>query len=503
MRIHASLVQTLNLSEAAEHIVTRRLDHFPALIIDRCLQTDTKLLAKYISSSYVAGTPVPAEILTMPRKGFGPRPVVITSAPARILYHALVSAIQHALPAPSRAPGNWDRHKRFGLGGDYEYVVELDIASCYEYIDHRLLKDELLLRSMNLEVSEAIDVYLGDLLGQSRGIPQMQSASDLLADTYLSLLDRKLARSGYMSSRYADDIRVAAPDWETANSVIEQVAEMARQLGLILSSEKTAVFKASTLIDQDQEDANFFDKYFYQARDALTQLIVVGAGPYGEDEEVVEIAPEDKAAAQEAAWLIFHEWWDLVKKQGTDARPSGPQLRFLSSGLIALYDYKERIPDALLKDLVFHYPARLEQVSRYIVARGITAPSEDSLHSIYTLANMGRQSAWSKLWLLHAIESVPRENPSVSGAHLLQWVLDQLADRHETVRAQAAWLCSTIKQLTSAQLSEIYLHASPISHAALAAATARQENLPKQVVSAIIGDSPLNEAAGKWATAES
>ena len=97
--------------------------------------------------NFEAGHTIPSETLTMPRKWFGPRPVTIFPVTANAMYAALVGELRTDLPPESRSSENWLGHQSFGgtqSENDADYLVEFDIASCYEYIDHATLQAELL-----------------------------------------------------------------------------------------------------------------------------------------------------------------------------------------------------------------------------------------------------------------------------------------------------------------------------------------------------------------------
>ena len=96
------------------------------------------------------------------------------------------------------------------------------------------------------------------------------------------------------------------------------------------------VYKQSTLVDQDREDADFFNEHFATAKASLTEIIFVG-GRY-EDGEAIEIEPEDKEAAQVAARDILYEWHAAVKGSDGETVPLGPLVRFINPGLTTLYD---------------------------------------------------------------------------------------------------------------------------------------------------------------------
>jgi RNA-directed DNA polymerase len=262
-----------------------------------------------------------------------------------------------------------------------------------------------------------------------------------------------------LSSRYVDDIRVIAKSWESANSIIEEVAENIRELGLTLSPEKTLVYKQSTLVDQDREDANFFNDHFASVKASLTQIIFVGG--LHEDGTEIEIEPEDKEAAQIAARRILFEWQAAAKASDSDAAPLAPLVRFINRGLATLHDAPERLPDELLSDIVFEYPSKTDHVVRYLISRRWEPLWSEHMESVNALASMGRQSPWSKLWLLSAIEEldpVSVERPQ----ELTEWLTRQLSDQHEVVRAEAAWRHSRFSK------------------------------------NGICNDSPLNKEAAKW-----
>jgi RNA-directed DNA polymerase len=348
---------------------------------------------------------------------------------------------------------------------------------------------------MNLDVCTALTAYLGELLNGTRGLPQMLTASDRLADTYLSILDRKLARDGYSLYRYVDDIRLVAQSWEHANLAIEQAAEYARELGLILSSRKTYIYKQQTLIDQQEQDAALFNSHVDAARESLTKIWFVGSY---EEAEPVEVEPADQEAALAATREILMEWWEEAKIRGPQTEASSPVQRFINRGLLALREDAERLPPQMLADIVFHDPRKIENVIKYLVARAEIDPAERDLRCVALLTAMGRQSAWAKLWILHAIEYLTRTHFRDQG-RVGTWVRNQLDDRHEIVRAQAAWLFSIHHRLTSEKLAELYKRASPITQPALAAAAVRQGDIPGPMLSAITADSILNREASKWA----
>jgi RNA-directed DNA polymerase len=498
MPLSSGFLQRLDLSTAAASVVKTPLDHFPPLIGERCLAAAPDVLASYTHSVFSDDHHVVSEILTMPRRGFGPRPVQVLEPCARVLLTALVEHLGPFLQEPSRARGAWEEHRQYGLNGSEEYIVETDIASFYEYIEHDLLRKEVLLRSLDAQAAEALDSLLLNICGRARGLPQMLSISDVLADTYLSVLDRRLTRNGWKFHRYADDIRIAVEDWEAANTVIELVAEHVRTLGLILSSNKTRIYRRRTLVEYQEKEERFLRAHFEAARSALTRIVWVMNGPYAQ-QEVDE--PESATAIRQASWDILAQWHEATNADDPAEEVPTEIRGFLNTALAAVASHDDRLPNALIQNLVFHEPPKIEQVCKYIVRRCVTYPREKHWGTIRSLMGMGRQSPWAKLWILATIENLPSKT-GASVTAVLDWVRDQLKDRHELVRAQAAWVLACRRLLTPLEVQHLYTDASPLSQPAITAAAYKQGDVPQPILTALRQDGRLNREAAGWGSTQ-
>lgn len=492
MRVAGKLLDRLGLLKHATDTINDQFDRFPSLVMDRCLADSADLLVEHTVSMFQSDQPLVSEILTMPRRGFGPRPVIVTSPSVRTMYRSFVYQMAEDLPSDTRSGERWKAHSAFGRpmvpGGQPEYLVNLDIASCYEYVEHKHLLDELILRTSDVPVSEAIVQLLGEVTTRSRGLPQLSQASDILADAYLEIIERELLRAGYSVSRIADDFKICAGDWGTANAAIEDTAEFARNLGLVLSTEKTNIRKAQTLLQQEAEENDFFDFHFAIARDSLSTTNFL-LGDYG-DVETNDVAPEIEEVIAEALRVIFQEWFAR--------RDEDPPLhvRYLSQALSGLARSGDRIPDKWLEEIVFRHPIRLENVCKYIFAR--RSETLESWLSMDVLTSMRRQSPWAKIWLLHVADCIQSETSCTESA-VRDWARRQLGDKHELVRSEAAWFLSRFSDLDADSLGRLYSSASSLTRPALAAACGRSP-LPTAsgVVKALMQESKLARSAYKW-----
>ena len=132
------------------------------------------------------------------------------------------------------------------------HVVIADISAFYENVAIPLLLSDL--RTIDAPIL-AVD-QLGGCLNrwaqvEGRGIPQGQSASDILAKVYLNSIDLALRAAGYRHLRYVDDIRVFCQTEIEAKRLIIDLSRLLRKRGLTLQAVKSKIFTA------DQARAKF------------------------------------------------------------------------------------------------------------------------------------------------------------------------------------------------------------------------------------------------------
>lgn len=494
----SSRIDTFSIAKDLDSVKLKRT---PTLIIDECLKGCAKEVSATADMILTGEVTLPHETLSMPKKRFEPRPVTVASTAARVAYTALVNSIGDSLGPKSREDGNWLKYSSFTARNESDYFVGFDIASFYEYVDHEILSQQILARTLDSESVRRLEHLLKSLTKGKRGLPQLSPASDHLSDSYISALERRLVRHGYSVVRFADDFTAACPSWESANVIIERAAEYARDLGLVLSSEKTSIKKRATIIANDESAARFINDYFEAAKSELLAQVFLW-GDYRETTEEPD-EPDTREAMNMTMWSLIHDWYKLV----TGAEPEdsfhieGHYRNFLRNALGWLREHEKRIPEPILQEVVFKHPLFLDSVCGYVAARAETHGLwEDPWETLNNLSAMGRQSPWAKLWLLdtiaqtHTLKEISRNYSPV-----MAWVDNQVSDRHEVVRAQAAWAASCHGRLSENNLTKLYTHASPLSQHALAACMANQEGIGKGIVQAIKQDSPMNRKAFEWA----
>ncbi|MFE5089202.1 reverse transcriptase domain-containing protein [Streptomyces sp. NPDC056638] len=434
----------------------------------------------------------------MPKKKFGHRPIVLPDVASRCLYVALIDSIDKQLEPDSRSEENWKNFEKFAEDSPSEYVVDIDIAACYEFIDHQILHREILMRTMDYSKADAIHSFLKRCSLNGRGLPQLSTPSDRLADLYLSVLERQLLRHKLPVTRYADDFRIRAEGWEEANEVIEYAAEYARELGLILSSDKTGIMRAEAHRSRAKNRETLQKKYFDSAKARLT-LVQLIQRDY-DDVEVVEIPPDDEKALKESMQRIIMEWRLLTtgRRPDMDSYKSTELRHMLPLAITVLQKDPQRIDSKVFTNLIFREPVRLERVCKYVLNRMASFSETDENWSlIWQIIETGRIGPWGRIWILHVAGKLP-EGSSDEFRKVLSWARNQCNDRHEVVRAEAAWVAARFKTLTDDVIVELLKESTNISEHALAAAMGHQGDINSSLKKSVINAGKLNKEAFSW-----
>ena len=235
--------------------------------------------------------PLPVRQTTIPKKGGKVRYLGIPTLRDRVAQMALKLVIEPIFEAdfyPSSygyRPGRRaqdaiaELHHITSRPSNYEWIIEGDISACFDNVDHRILMDLVRERVRDRRVLNMIRGSLragvveqhGGFAASLSGTPQGGIISPLLANIYLSLLDRHFDRvwkedmspqwrrqqrrrhgqPNYRLIRYADDFVVAVHgSREDAESLRHDIGELlATNLNMTLSADKTLVTHIDTGFD--------------------------------------------------------------------------------------------------------------------------------------------------------------------------------------------------------------------------------------------------------------
>lgn len=252
--------------------------------------------------------PVPGQIVTVRKSGHGVRPVAELSVRDRVLYRALVRRWKEDLPEPDRSSEAHETFLSAPLGSDPTYVVSSDVAACYEYIDHGLLAREVLARTGDSAGVEALMSLLAGLTGRSYGLPQQSGSSDVLAEAYLSVVERRLLRQGLAVWRYSDDFRIAVDSWSEALNAVDALERECRSIGLVLNDLKTIIRKVATYQEGLSRRAQVLEDISDEVQVDLTDVV---QDLYDDD---IVIEPEKSEVIVGAAQQVVAEWTGLHER---------------------------------------------------------------------------------------------------------------------------------------------------------------------------------------------
>jgi RNA-directed DNA polymerase len=223
--------------------------------------------------------PLPVREKLIPKKGGKLRGLGIPTARDRTVQAALKLVLEPIFEADFKPCSYGFRPKRraqdaieeifFYATHSYEWVLEGDIKSCFDEINHTALMDRVRHRIGDKRVLGLVKAFLkAGILGEDQverdtvtGTPQGGILSPLLANIALSVLDehfmgawaswggtyerrrrRVKVQATYRLVRYADDFVVlVAGTREHVETLREEVADVLRPVGLRLSEEKTVI----------------------------------------------------------------------------------------------------------------------------------------------------------------------------------------------------------------------------------------------------------------------
>lgn len=498
MRIPSAVLAEVDFEEAVIDELSARNRYLPPPLADWALRGNAEEIAERLQTRMRRGfQPFPHDSVLARKAGRGSRPLPYIPLEDRLVYRALVGTLADRLPAP---PGreNYDSFVRGPLEvEDCEYVLKADVTAFYQYVDHERLIDEVVAQTGDDLAITAVVEFLEGGTGRRFGLPQMQAASDVLADTYIDPIRRDLVRSGHRVFRYADDFRVPCESYSQALGSLELIERSAFELGLVLNEAKTSTPRLSTyqasLTEVSRAEAQLFAQLAAEGVTVEDFFASVGRG-YGDDEnDDDEIGDDIQLPALPGSG---HDEPDGDDETASIVAPTDEQLE-VATRVVSLWDLEDEhevdwsaaVWSALLRKSLFTFeiaqderavgsaisllvrePHLTPHICNYLIALGQQDPNR--VHAVLDeLCANDIVSVWQSLWVAFLAGSV--SGTSRHRTHLI-WLRDQVNSPHAAVSAQAALALARRGSLPADDAARAY-DGAPQAHrttAALAMAAA-------------------------------
>lgn len=236
-------VDGLSIAATAEHLKS----HWPAI-------REAILHGHY--------RPEPVRRVQIPKPGGGERELGIPTVTDRVIQQALLQVLQERIDPtfsdhsygfrPGRRAHDAVRMARRYVQEGYRVVVDVDLETFFDRVNHDILMERLSRRIEDKAVLRLIRGYLaagvmdgGVVMDRHEGTPQGGPLSPLLANVLLDEVDRELERRGHRFVRYADDCNVYVRSRRAGERVLASLRRLYARLHLKVNEAKSAVAPAS------------------------------------------------------------------------------------------------------------------------------------------------------------------------------------------------------------------------------------------------------------------
>lgn len=453
------MLDRLDLGASIKSELAFHSDLLPKQVSDAAAADNPSVHEKVIRQTLLTedvGTEAP--VVTAQKSRFGRRPAAALTLVQRVVFRAVVDLLEEWL-VPQRDPTDYAEFQEGPTTEDTGFVVITDLAHYYATLPLPALQRELMARSGEWQSVQWLGEFLTGVSPSIGGLPQGNSASDRLGDTYADALARRLRRRGISSWRYADDFRFVTKTYGSAVDALETFSEEARAMGLLVNDNKTWITSISQYRSRLEQPRRAFTGAWQSKRDELTLV-----NPY----DWSESPPEDAAVWEELAIEELASWSEVADSLMTSPAEMREERLDLSRVLGLLTVFKS--PQALtyIPALLRVEPQLTPRIRRYL---GVLLGENES-DVLETLADVVAESGltnWQSIWLTELL-SFDLGNGGAA-ADLKEWTTRNFLAGHQVLRAYAGWASASQGVLSldqwrlwaldaQAPFSQSFIHAS-------------------------------------------
>lgn len=402
MKLTPKLAQELPVVVAADRLAHGGNEFFPSTLAFRLANTPafTTALVRRWQIDIVLGRTEPVAV---PKLGGGTRLAWDLPATDRILFDSLVDRLRDSVPdgivnETLRGESRLAAENQLAKG-EHSHVVAADVSACFEFIQRSRLISELVDLTGDSETTGALEWLLDTVMGPRAGIPQgLLPSAQLLADAYLSMADRQVARAGIDVIRWVDDYKFPASGFSDGLRIAALLDGALRQIGLTLNPSKTWV---GTRREYNKVLAS--QRWTVDQMAKLKDLIEQGVPDSHDNEPSGEELDQRNAVQPDPELEATFEAAVVGEPSETLRQPTVAESRRVQLSLRELGRTGSTKPLEHLETILVRHPHSTHHLAAYLRRRILAGWEGDTLEACANvLAGGVMPYAWQRGWLLHA-----------------------------------------------------------------------------------------------------
>jgi len=311
----------------------------------------------------------------------------------------------------------------------YDYMLVTDITSFFENISLNVLKERLLTlgasgasndyaSGVKYLIENILKLWTTNSKVEDFGLPQGPTASSVLADIYLYLVDREMKSHKIVYIRYMDDIRIFTKTNADLKRALICLVRSLRDLKLNLNSKKTDRYHTQDseslkrVFDPEKSKLDLIDRAFKSKMS--DQIILVRPLLY----ELYTKARDEKNPFKERYMKFFISHSIVLMKFGL--LPNRVAVK-LSTIFINLFEDKPHLTDRFCLFLLA--VCDYEKSLKTPIKRKLLKFIKDSSKNIYE---------WQEMWIVDTLRQLDTLTPEELK------ILKRVANTHELCQGQLA-----------------------------------------------------------------